>query len=116
MKQKESQKKRFESHHLKKKGGKNHKNWNFLANNPKSVRENGQDSPTTKFNRKTKEKRAEKAKERSRETKNRFSPQNPRSKNAKETRGERPEKRTAALEGEESRKTILDKSKRNQSH
>ena len=57
-----------------KKGGKNHKNWNFLTNNPKSVRENGQDSPTTKFNRKTKEKRAEKAKERSRETKNQFSP------------------------------------------
>jgi len=44
------------------KGRKKSKNWNFLANNPKSVGENGQDSPTTKFNRKTKEKKAEKAK------------------------------------------------------
>ena len=38
------------------------------------------------------------------------------SKNAKETQRERPEKHTATLEGEESRKTILDKSEHNQSH
>ena len=98
------------------KGGKNHKNWNFLANNPKLVGENGQDSPTTKFNHKTKEKRAEKSKKKIKRNEKPIFATKSGSKNTKETWGERPEKCTAALEGEESRKTILDKSKCNQSH